>query len=284
MSSPTKVRDVLKAGPTPRTSTGLPWFDELLGGGIVPGTVIMIHGAPGAGKSTLLAQVAHHVPRSIYVSAEESLEQVARRCERLGLREDLVIDNETEIEEIETYASHAGLLIVDSLQKMTTLNGSGPSGSFSQTVESTKALVEFARRTKVPVILVAQETKAGKPMGPRTVEHDVDVSLRMERGKPTKIWAEKNRYGQTGTTVLLQMTDRGFKDTGKRTGTSELGFQRFDPEAFRAEMPPAPPLPSNIIWRKGSRHKPGHIVVKSKRHPGLILTIILILGLGYLLV
>ena len=206
---------------TPGMPSGLAELDRVLGGGLVPGAVVLIGGDPGIGKSTLLLQalaswVAADLP-GIYVTGEESLAQVVQRAERLGLdRADLRLMTETEVERIIAAASRErpGVMVIDSVQTMhTELVPSAP-GGVAQVRESTAQLVRFAKRTGTALLLVGHVTKEGALAGPRVLEHMVDTVLYFESENSSRfrlIRAIKNRYGAVNEIGIFAMTERGLK-------------------------------------------------------------------------
>lgn len=181
----------------PPLASGLAWLDGVLGGGFVPGSVVMVHGPPGAGKSTLALMAAAGVPGSLYCSAEEDAGRVADRAVRLGLRRDLALAEARSAAEALAQADGAPLVVLDSLQAL----GGRP-------LQAAQAALDHARRTGACVVLVCHETKAGDHAGPRALEHLVDASLRLGRS-PRALVANKNRHGPAGDEVPLAMTRLG---------------------------------------------------------------------------
>lgn len=195
-----------------RFGTGLRWFDRAMGGGLVEGTVVVLHGAPGAMKSTLLAQIADGVEGAMYVSAEESAEQVAARCRRLGVRSDLVLVEEEEVGAALEACEGAPLVVLDSVQRMYVAGVKGRAGGMTQVVAVGRAAVDWARETGACVVIVCQETKSNVAAGPRALEHDVDVMVGLTRS-PRALVVEKNRYGEVRPPVALKATGRGLRST-----------------------------------------------------------------------
>ena len=204
-----------------RIASGLPELDHALGGGIVPGSVILIGGDPGIGKSTLLAQLMGGVAgrlTSVYVSGEESLEQVAARVRRLGLGQlDVALLSETRVERILALAAdeQPGLLLIDSIQTMHSDGLHSAPGAVAQVRESTALLVRYAKQTGTAVVLVGHVTKEGTLAGPRVLEHMVDTVLYFEGeadGRYRMVRAVKNRYGAVNELGVFAMTERGLRE------------------------------------------------------------------------
>ena len=206
----------------PRLATISPEFNRVLGGGIVPGAVVMIGGDPGIGKSTLLLQEAAGLGRRdfkvLYVTGEESAQQTKMRAQRLGLdSEGLYILAETEIESVRDAAAglNPGLIVVDSIQTMyTPLLESAP-GSVSQVRECALRLIQVAKSEHIPVFLVGHVTKEGMLAGPKVLEHMVDALLLFEGDRDhfyRILRAAKNRFGSTREIGVFEMTERGLRD------------------------------------------------------------------------
>ena len=201
-----------------RIKTGIQELDVVLGGGIVPGSLILIGGDPGIGKSTLLTQIASLLTEKglkvVYVSAEESGQQVRLRAERLEANLDFYFISETDLssvlEEVESISPD--LLIVDSIQTVYLPELQGSPGGVSQIRECTNALMRFAKEKDVAVILVGHITKGGAIAGPKVLEHLVDVVLYMEGEKETGfriLRAVKNRFGASSEIGVFVMTEKG---------------------------------------------------------------------------
>lgn len=191
------VEAAARRRPARRLRTGLDWIDYMLGGGFARGSVVMVHGEPGAGKSTLLAQAAGHVRSAAYVSGEEDVSQVAARFLRLGLEADLL--GETDMAAALDAVQGAPLVIIDSIQVMR------PGG-----VIATQLAVDYARARNVAIALVCHQNKEGGHSGARTIEHLIDVTIRLARN-PRSITTEKNRYGPAGISLFLEMTEKGLR-------------------------------------------------------------------------
>jgi DNA repair protein RadA/Sms len=210
------------AAEEPRLPTGLSELDRVLGGGLVPGSVVLIGGDPGIGKSTLLIQnLAHYgsigVP-TLYVSGEESAAQIALRADRLKLpREPLRLLTETEIERVLAIAAQErpAVLVIDSIQTVYTNALSSAPGSVAQVRECAAQLVRFAKATHTAVYLVGHVTKEGALAGPRVLEHMVDAVLYFEGelgGRYRLVRAFKNRFGAVNELGVFAMTDRGLRE------------------------------------------------------------------------
>jgi DNA repair protein RadA/Sms len=200
-------------------STGVAELDRVLGGGLVPGSVTLVGGEPGVGKSTLLLQVAAGVAtagaQALYVSAEESKQQVRLRAERLGaLAPGLLLASETALPQLVAHLDAVApqLLIVDSIQTVHDPElGSAP-GSVAQVRECAAALVREAKQRDVAVVLVGHVTKEGSLAGPRVLEHVVDTVVTFEGDRHHALRllrAVKHRFGSTDELGLLEMTETG---------------------------------------------------------------------------
>src|SRR5690348_14583243 len=183
---PTAIGEV-RLDEAPRLPTGVGELDRVLGGGLVPGSLVLLGGDPGIGKSTLLLQALDGLARAgrrvLYVSGEESVAQVAMRAERLGARSDgLLVLAETQIEKILEQAESARpeVLAVDSVQTVHAAALESVPGSLGQVREAAGRLLSFAKTRHVPVILVGHVTKDGALAGPKTLEHVVDAVLYFE--------------------------------------------------------------------------------------------------------
>lgn len=205
-----------------RRITGVCEFDRVLGGGIVPGALMLIGGDPGIGKSTLLLQVAAGVSERygpvLYVSGEESAVQTRMRAERLGsLSNHLFIMTETNLDEIAAAANamKPALVIIDSIQTMFNAEIPSAPGSVGQVREATGKLLRFAKETDVPVAIIGHVTKDGNIAGPRLLEHMVDVVLYFEgeRNYAFRVLrAMKNRFGSTNDSGIFSMEEDGLKE------------------------------------------------------------------------
>ncbi|MDB5451598.1 MAG: radA [Caulobacteraceae bacterium] len=203
----------------PRIATGVEEFDRVCGGGVVPGSAILLGGDPGVGKSTLLLQVAANAARGgaacAYISGEEAIEQVRARAQRMGLADAPVkLAAETSLREIleGLKRDRFDLVVIDSIQTLwSDAHEAGP-GSVTQVRAATGELVRMAKKRGVAVILVGHVTKDGAIAGPRVIEHMVDAVLAFEgeRGYPFRILrGAKNRFGATDEIGVFEMGDAG---------------------------------------------------------------------------
>ena len=212
----------------PRLATGVGEFDRVLGGGIVPGALILIGGDPGIGKSTMLLQVACSVSQTygsvLYVSGEESAAQTKMRAERLNkLSDKLLIMTETNLDEISISANHLkpALMIIDSIQTMYSPEIPSAPGSVGQVRESTGKLLRLAKESGIPIAIIGHVTKEGNIAGPRILEHMVDVVLYFE-GEKTYAFrvlrAIKNRFGSTHESGIFSMEEDGLMEVKNPSG------------------------------------------------------------------
>ena len=195
-------------------------LDRVLGGGIVPGAVVLLGGEPGIGKSTLMLQLALGLKnfKTLYVSGEESAKQIKMRAERLGEgSSDCLILTETSTQNIFTHidAVKPNLLVVDSIQTLHSQAIDASPGSVSQIRETASELLRFAKETATPIILIGHITKDGSLAGPKILEHMVDVVLQFE-GDRNHIYrilrAQKNRFGSTSELGIYEMVSHGLRE------------------------------------------------------------------------
>lgn len=205
----------------PRISSGMGELDRVLGGGMVPGSVILIGGNPGAGKSTLLLQVCCDLAARLgvlYVTGEESLQQIALRARRLGLPQDaLKLAAETRTEAIIQAAAkeRPRLLVVDSIQTLQTEALDGAPGGVTQVRESTARLVRFAKESGTVIVLVGHVNKEGGLAGPKVLEHMIDTFMMLEDASDSRfrtLRGHKNRFGAINELGVFAMTDKGLKE------------------------------------------------------------------------
>ncbi|KAH9624078.1 hypothetical protein KSS87_004880 [Heliosperma pusillum] len=200
--------------------------NRVLGGGVVPGSLILVGGDPGVGKSTLAIQMAALVAVScdirgaapvLYISGEESVEQIGNRADRLSIdTEDLFLYSSTDIEDILEKAQLLSprAIVVDSIQTMYLKGVTGSPGGLTQVKECTSALLRFAKKTNTPVLLIGHVNKNGDIAGPRVLEHIVDVVLYMEGDKDSShrlLRSVKNRFGSTDELGVFEMSESGLQ-------------------------------------------------------------------------
>lgn len=206
----------------PRYSSSIEELDRVLGGGLVPGSVVLIGGNPGAGKSTLLLQIMCQLADSgrpaLYVTGEESLQQVGMRANRLNLPTDnLKMLAETNVEQISRAAEEhkPELLVVDSIQVMHSADVPSAPGSVSQVRECAAYLIQYAKQTNTVLFLVGHVTKEGNLAGPKVLEHMIDCFIMLEGGNDTKyriLRGQKNRFGAVNELGVFAMTELGLKE------------------------------------------------------------------------
>ncbi len=233
-----------------RIATGMHELDRVLGGGLVPGSVVLIGGDPGVGKSTALLQVCCGLSRThkvLYVTGEESPQQIAMRARRLDLpQEALLLLAETSVEGICAVAEQErpAVMVIDSIQTMQSANVQSAPGSVSQVRESAALLTQFAKQTGVAIFLVGHVTKSGDLAGPRVLEHIIDVVCYFEGNLDSRyriMRAVKNRYGAVNELGVFAMTDKGLKEV---KNPSAIFLSRLDE-----------PMPGSVVmavW-EGSR-------------------------------
>jgi len=209
-----------------RLSTGFKEFDRVLGGGLIDGEVVLMSGEPGVGKSTLLLQIALHLSskkKILYVCGEESPSQLISRLDRLsgqgGKPENIFVTNDVVVENIYNLVSEEkfGLVIVDSIQSVTSLTSKGYPGSISQVRASGAVLTRLSKVTGVPSVLVGQINKGGDIAGPKILEHIVDCVLYIEGGEFNQyriLRGMKNRFGSTNEIGVFEMTSMGLDEVG----------------------------------------------------------------------
>ena len=217
VSKPIRM-DAINVDAIPKIKTGDDELDRVLGGGLVPGVVVLLGGEPGIGKSTLLLQVAlQQRMKVLNVSGEESQQQIKLRATRMGLEEDnCFVLSETETQSIfhQLQKIEPQLLIIDSIQTLQSNHIESGAGSVSQIRTSAAELIQYAKTTNIPVILVGHITKDGAIAGPKILEHMVDTVLHFE-GDRNHIYrilrAQKNRFGATSEIGIYEMISQGLR-------------------------------------------------------------------------
>jgi len=237
----------------PRIDTGLNELDRAIGGGLVHGSVLLIGGDPGIGKSTLLIQMLSRLTggkqalASLYVTAEESREQISLRAHRLELNvERIRILAENHLERIFRIieSERPGLVIIDSIQTVYTEQLQSAPGAVAQVRECTAQLVRYAKQTNTIVVLVGHVTKEGTLAGPRVLEHMVDTVLYFEGDSGSRfrlVRAVKNRYGAVNELGVFAMTEQGLKEV---TNPSAIFLSRHEEEVSGSVV---------IVSREGTR-------------------------------
>ncbi len=224
-----------------RFSSGLSEVDRVLGGGFVPGEVVLLGGEPGVGKSTLLLEMARRMPRRVYyVAGEESPAQIKLRARRLGV-EELLLVRETRLEPLLALLEREPpeALFVDSIQ---TIEANGSPGSLVAVREATSALVRFAKESGTAVVLVGHVTKEGVVAGPKSVEHAVDATLYLETAGVYRVLrSAKNRFGPVGELGVFRMEEEGLLEVGNPS------------EAFLQERPLGVPGSAVALALAGER-------------------------------
>ena len=231
-AKPQRVQDI-KTGETKRIDVGQSEVNRVLGGGLVPGSVILVGGEPGIGKSTLALQLAlaDNGLRTLYVSGEESAEQIKMRAERLGIHnEDCVVYTETLLENIvaQCEAIKPDMVVVDSIQTIYTDLVDASAGSVSQIRECASTLLKYAKGSGTPIFIIGHITKEGTIAGPKVLEHIVDVVLQFEGdGNNTYriLRGIKNRFGATFEIGVFEMLEKGLRSV---ENPSEVLLSHYD--------------------------------------------------------
>lgn len=217
----------ITAGNEKRTTTGIREFDRVLGGGVVEGSVVLVGGDPGIGKSTLLIQAASNLRTKgnvLYVSGEESPEQIKLRASRLQINsDDILLLPETNLEGIINAITdlNPSVVIIDSIQTIFTEEIPSAPGSVGQVRECAARLASFAKKTSTPLFIIGHVTKDGAIAGPRVLEHIVDTVLYFEgdRGHSYRILRTvKNRFGSTNEIGVFEMTEAGLIEINNPSG------------------------------------------------------------------
>lgn len=220
-SVPASILEVT-TGEETRIGTGMKELDRVLGGGIVKGSLVLLGGDPGIGKSTILLQVCRNLTteghKVLYVSGEESMQQIKMRAERLGeFKRDMYLHCETDVDIIETAIENVApeVVVIDSIQTMTLEEVASAAGSVSQVREVTNRLMQLAKIKNIAIFIVGHVTKEGTVAGPRTLEHMVDTVLYFE-GERSSIYrilrGVKNRFGATNEIGIFEMKNNGLAE------------------------------------------------------------------------
>lgn len=232
----------------PRVSSGLSSLDRVLGGGIVPASVILFGGEPGIGKSTLLAQALARASkvvgrRVLYVTGEETIEQATMRARRVdAAHDDVWIVAESEVQTILSYVQRyePAIVAIDSIQTVHDPDIGAAPGSLVQVRHCAGMIASFAKRTGTTTIIVGHVTKDGAIAGPKTLEHLVDVTLQLELGEHTDsrfryLRAHKNRFGSTQEVGAFEMAERGMLDIEEQEAREQdrKAVDRGDSETAR---------------------------------------------------
>jgi DNA repair protein RadA/Sms len=212
--------DKVTAGKEARINTGTTELNRVLGGGLVPGSLVLIGGEPGIGKSTLMLQVALRFEnrKILYVTGEESDQQIKMRADRLGANNpDCFLLTETNTQNIFRYLEELqpDIVVIDSIQTLYTDRIDSSPGSISQIRECAAELQRYAKLTDTPVILIGHITKDGMLAGPKVLEHMVDTVLQFEGDRHYEfriLRSVKNRYGSTSELGIFEMTDKGLRE------------------------------------------------------------------------
>jgi len=217
-AKPLRINEIDTSAET-RLNTQNAEFNRVLGGGIVPGSLILLGGEPGIGKSTLLLQIAIQLPyKTLYVSGEESQKQIKMRAERIPSKSDnCYILTETKTQNIfrEIESLQPDIVVIDSIQTLHSNYIESSAGSISQIKECTAELIKFAKETATPVLLIGHITKDGTIAGPKILEHMVDTVLQFE-GDRNHVYrilrAHKNRFGSTHELGIYEMQGSGLRE------------------------------------------------------------------------
>ena len=218
-SRPARKVSEIRAEKVKRSPTGLSEFDRVLGGGLVSGQVVLVAGEPGVGKSTLLLSVGQEMAQRqatvLYITGEESAEQIGVRARRIGAHADsLLIADETDLQVVLGHIAEQtpDVLIIDSIQTIASRDIEGRAGGVSQVLEVTQAITRAAKSAGLPVLMVGQSTRENSVAGPRALEHLVDTVVTFDGDRQTSLRmlrATKNRYGPADEVACFEQADRG---------------------------------------------------------------------------
>ena len=246
------LNEIISEKKQERISSGIKDLDTVLGGGILPAGVLLIAGQPGIGKSTLLMQVSSFIASSrpvLYVSGEESAEQVALRAQRLGASgsNKLKFASSTSADDISATIREGNfdLVIIDSIQTLAMEEISSAPGTVSQITNSSNLIIRAAKKSGTAVVLVGHITKEGSIAGPKTLEHLVDVVLNFEGdryGGFKVVRAVKNRYGSTSEAAIFEMVDNGLKIVENPSAALLAERQNTDGSIIMATLEGARPI------------------------------------------
>ncbi|MCS7245328.1 MAG: DNA repair protein RadA [candidate division WOR-3 bacterium] len=201
-----------------RLKTGISEFDRVVGGGIMKGSVILIGGDPGVGKSTLALKIASNF-KSLYISSEETLNQIISRAKRIGINsKDLYVVSESNLDSVlNSMNDNFDLIVVDSIQTIYSSEIPSLAGTLSQIRTCSYKLLKLAKENSISIIIIAQITKEGEISGPKSLEHIVDVVLYMETNETNLriLRSYKNRFGPTNEIGIFEMTEAGLIEVNK---------------------------------------------------------------------
>jgi DNA repair protein RadA/Sms len=234
VQKPVKISEIEKSK-TSRIDTKNQELNRVLGGGLVPGSLILVGGEPGIGKSTLMLQVSLNLnpAKILYISGEEGAEQLKMRADRIGINNDnCYIYNETNTQNIFTQIKNVKpeIIIIDSIQTLNTESIDSSAGSISQIKECAAEFQKFAKTTSIPVFLIGHITKDGNIAGPKLLEHMVDTVLHFEGDRNHEyriLRANKNRFGSTSELGIYQMNSEGLREVNN---PSEILLSNRDEE------------------------------------------------------
>lgn len=232
-SRPVNIKDAGEGQSKERLKTGIEELDRVLGGGIVDGSLVLVGGEPGIGKSTIMLQMAIRLPqKTLYVSGEESAEQIKMRAERIGTTsEHCFLYAETSLSQVIKQAESLApdILIIDSIQTLHSDRIEAAIGSISQVKECTGQLMKFAKQKGIPIFLIGHVNKDGAIAGPKVLEHMVDTVLQFEGDRHLSyriLRTIKNRFGSTSELGMFEMNADGLREV---TNPSEILISPRDP-------------------------------------------------------